>query len=580
MQLNLIKRQLAFDNNKKREQYNNQHMPIIFQEMILMKIAISCNGKDKESLLDTRFGRCKYFQIHDTEEKTVEILENKGKDASGGAGIVASNQLIDEKVNVIITGNLGPNAFGLIEKAEIKAYKCESISIKDVLDKYKNNELEEITFSGNAHHGMNIQIGGIKAMNIAVLSGKGGTGKTTVSTNLALALRSNYIDCDVEEPNGFIFLNPKIEKDEKVMVDYPVINSEKCTSCGKCVSVCQFNALAKVKDDIVLFEKLCHGCGACEIACEYGALTYKKRELGKIEKGTVRDLSCQRGILNISEPMAVPVIRELLKNSPKAFNLIDCPPGTSCNVVTSLKYANGAILVTEPSEFGLHDLKMAVELVKMYNIPFGIIINKDDGKDNIVKKYCKDENINLIGTIPYNKNTAVLYSQGKILYDDLEHKNLFDKLADKVKEVLKWNQQFQVEKVEQVKLQLQLHQQNLQKMLLGQIVMLMHQIFICSIKEMILKRVNFQVVKKLLQMNRFVLNVVNVKVYVNLMQQIILILMIFHVKDVEHVYQYVHKKLQVQKMKKQQILLLLNQIREYFQEQKWKQEVTVQENQQ
>ena len=210
-------------------------------------------------------------------------------------------------------------------------------------------------------------------------------------------------------------------------------------SCGKCVSVCQFNALAKVKNDIMLFEKLCHGCGACEIACEYDALTYKKREIGNIESGKVRDISCSRGILNISEPMAVPVIRELLKNLPKGINLIDCPPGTSCNVVTALKYANGAMLVTEPSEFGLHDLKMAVELVKMYNIPFGIVINKDDGKDNIIKKYCRDEEIKLIGVIPYNRNTAILYSNGEVLYDDLDHKNLFDELSKEVKEVLKWN---------------------------------------------------------------------------------------------------------------------------------------------
>jgi MinD superfamily P-loop ATPase len=257
-------------------------------------------------------------------------------------------------------------------------------------------------------------------MNIAVLSGKGGTGKTTVSTNLALALKSNYIDCDVEEPNGFIFLNPKIDETKQVMVEYPVIDDNKCISCGKCVSVCQFNALAKVKNDIMLFEKLCHGCGACEISCQYDALTYKKRNIGKIEIGKVRGLNCNRGILNVSEPMAVPVIRELLKNLPKDVNLIDCPPGTSCNVVTALKYADGAILVTEPSEFGLHDLKMAVELVKMYNIPFGIIVNKDDGKNNIIKKYCKDEQINLIGVIPYSRSTAILYSNGEILYDDLD----------------------------------------------------------------------------------------------------------------------------------------------------------------
>ncbi len=137
--------------------------------------------------------------------------------------------------------------------------------------------------------------------------------------------------------------------------------------------------------------------------------------------------------------MAVPVIRELLKKLSDEVNLIDCPPGTSCNVVNALKYADAAILVTEPSEFGLHDLKMAVELVKMYNIPFGIVINKDNEKDNIVKKYCSEENIGLIGTIPYNKETAVLYSKGETLYDDLHHKALFDKLSKKAKEVLSWN---------------------------------------------------------------------------------------------------------------------------------------------
>lgn len=276
-------------------------------------------------------------------------------------------------------------------------------------------------------------------MNIAILSGKGGTGKTTVSTNLALSIKANYIDCDVEEPNGFLFLKPKIDKTQKVMVDYPFIDNNKCKSCGACVRVCQFHALAKVNNDIMLFQKLCHGCGACEIVCKYEAITYKKREIGKIESGKMRGINCSRGVLNVSEPMAVPVIRELLKDLPVGLNLIDCPPGTSCNVVNALQYAQGAILVTEPSEFGLHDLKMAVELVRMYKIPFGIVINKDDGKENIVKKYCREEEIKLIGTIPYGKDTAILYSRGEILYDDTHHKAVFDKLSNKAKEVLLWN---------------------------------------------------------------------------------------------------------------------------------------------
>lgn len=283
-------------------------------------------------------------------------------------------------------------------------------------------------------------------LNIAVLSGKGGTGKTTISTNLALALNANYIDCDVEEPNGFIFLKPKINGSEKVMVEYPIIDKEKCISCGACAEVCEFNALAKVGSNIILFDKLCHGCGACEIVCDYGALSYDIREIGKVESGTIHEINCTRGILNIGEPMAVPVIRQLLKFerlnasvTDSKLNLIDCPPGTSCNVVNSLRYADSGLLVTEPTKFGLHDLKMAVELVKMFHIPFGLIINKDDGGKNQVRKYCNEEGIDIIGSIPYRKDIAQIYSKGEILYHNSSFKQIFDELAERAREVLLWN---------------------------------------------------------------------------------------------------------------------------------------------
>lgn len=276
-------------------------------------------------------------------------------------------------------------------------------------------------------------------MNIAVLSGKGGTGKTTVSTNLASALKLNYVDSDVEEPNGFLFLNPEIEERKKVMVEYPIIDKDKCTLCGECARVCQFNSLAKVKDKIMLFQNLCHSCGACEVACKYGAITYGERETGLIEIGKTENGYCSRGILNIGEPMAVAVIQNLLKEVEGKDNLIDCPPGISCNIVNVLKYSDAAILVTEPSQFGFHDLAIAVEVVRMFKIPFGIIINKDDGKDNMIRKYCKKENIELIGSIPYRRDIAQAYSKGETLYNNSKFKSIFEELAGRTKEVLKWN---------------------------------------------------------------------------------------------------------------------------------------------
>lgn len=273
-------------------------------------------------------------------------------------------------------------------------------------------------------------------MNIAVLSGKGGTGKTTVSTNIAIALNANYIDCDIEEPNGFIFLKPKIESERNVLVEIPFVDENKCIACGKCAKVCNFNALAKVKNDIILFQKLCHSCGACKLVCEYGAISYKKRAIGKIITGVSNNIKCSSGILNIGESMGVPIIKELLKNKTEGLNIIDCPPGTSCNVVNSLQNVDLAIIVTEPTQFGFHDMKMAIELVKLYDIPFGVIINKDDGEENIIKEYCNEMNIKLLGEIPYQRKIAEKYSNGEILYYDDEYKPLFNSISLKIKEEL------------------------------------------------------------------------------------------------------------------------------------------------
>ncbi|MBH1939426.1 ATP-binding protein [Mobilitalea sibirica] len=273
-------------------------------------------------------------------------------------------------------------------------------------------------------------------MNIAVLSGKGGTGKTTVSTNLALAMNRNYVDCDVEEPNGFLFLKPEVTARQVVTVGVPDIDKAKCTLCGACAKVCRFHALAKAGSDIVIFEKLCHDCSACKLVCKEDALSYRRRNIGIIEQGISRGIECSAGILNVGEPMAVPVIKELLSKLQNKDYLIDCPPGTSCNVVNTLKYANAALLVTEPSQFGLHDLKLAIELVKLYHIPFGVIINKDDGDENFIKEYCKENQIKLLGVIPYSQEAAKAYSIGCILYDKQPYTQIFDHISMVIKEAL------------------------------------------------------------------------------------------------------------------------------------------------
>jgi len=276
-------------------------------------------------------------------------------------------------------------------------------------------------------------------LNIAILSGKGGTGKTTVSTNLSTIIGANYIDCDVEEPNGFIFLNPSQIKREEIKVNYPVVDSSRCTLCGDCAKVCQFNALVRTKKEIILFEKLCHGCSACSIACKHSALTFGKRTIGIVEEGKCGNLICKRGVLNVGEPMAVPVIKKLLKNLPQGTNLIDCAPGTSCNVVNSLQYADGAILVTEPSAFGLHDLKMAVQLVRNFNLPFGVIINKYNAENERIQKYCEQEDINILGIIPYRREAAKVYSLGKMIVEMSEYKEIFEEIAKRLREVFPWN---------------------------------------------------------------------------------------------------------------------------------------------
>jgi MinD superfamily P-loop ATPase len=256
-------------------------------------------------------------------------------------------------------------------------------------------------------------------MIVSVASGKGGTGKTTVAVNLALFLSQEtsscvqFADCDVEEPNAHLFLKPTIERSEGVHIPVPEINLDRCNYCGRCAEVCAYNAIAVVKDEVLVFRELCHGCGGCVLLCPEKAIGERNREIGVIEEGKSDSVGFVHGYLNVGEPMATPLIRTIRKRLKSSFvNVVDVPPGTSCPMIEAVKESDFTILVTEPTPFGLNDLILAVEVVRKLGIPHGVVINQADIGDDRVKKYCQTETIPVIGEIPYERNIAVLYSHG------------------------------------------------------------------------------------------------------------------------------------------------------------------------
>ena len=276
-------------------------------------------------------------------------------------------------------------------------------------------------------------------MNIAVLSGKGGTGKTFVSCNLASAIgKSAYIDCDVEEPNGHLFFKPEKVRSQDVCVKLPQIIADKCNQCRKCTDFCHFNALAFIKEKPMLFRGVCHSCGGCKIVCPNHAIVEKDYPIGVIHTGKHRSVTVKSGMMNMGEESGVPIIRELLKNLPCKDNVIDCPPGSACTVMESIKDADYCVIVAEPSVFGVHNFQMVYELVKILKKPFGVVINKADGQENPMQELCEKLKLPVLEQIPFDREIAAQNAAGNIAYETNERaKEIFDRLYVKISEVMK-----------------------------------------------------------------------------------------------------------------------------------------------
>lgn len=258
-------------------------------------------------------------------------------------------------------------------------------------------------------------------MIISVASGKGGTGKTTVATNLARTLgeQVTFLDCDVEEPNAHLFLNPDIVERKDVFTFLPKIDKNRCDHCGRCRDICRFGAITIVGKAILLFPELCHSCGGCLEVCPQECISEDQRLLGSIESGTVGSINFHHGILRIGEAMSPPLIKRLRKDCQRGETvIIDAPPGTSCPVIAAMHQSDFIVLVTEPTPFGLHDLKIAHETVKQLEIPRGAVINRANLGDNSVQEYAEANNLPILLEIPFSKNIAELYSRGLLLVEE------------------------------------------------------------------------------------------------------------------------------------------------------------------
>ena len=289
-------------------------------------------------------------------------------------------------------------------------------------------------------------------LKIAVSSGKGGTGKTFISTNIAAVLEKSgkqirYLDCDVEEPNGHLFLKPEIIKEEEIIIDSPgSADMSKCNLCGKCQNACRYNAIALIKDKVLFFKNLCHVCGACKIVCSANAIVAIKRKIGEIKHGKKNSIDFHYGLLDVNEPrMTVALIKEVKKNTGDGINILDSPPGTACPVVETIKDADLCILVTDPTPFGINDLKLAVDMARELGQEPVVLVNRAEYKNDDLKNYLREADLELLGEIPDDREIAEIYSVGDLVVEKSEkYKKIFDVLADKILERVKNKQSVRI----------------------------------------------------------------------------------------------------------------------------------------